>query len=140
MKKAIVFSMFFRIRRCSAMEAPRGPKIALKLPKMVPRRPRTRQDDPKSGLRGPHGIPRWLKSGPLGLQERSKKGHKRAPRGTESQDDVQEASKTVKDGSRSLQDGPRDSPNAFIPAPDGQNPFLSHFIGPFINDICSRYL
>ena len=80
------FSMIFRIRRYSAMEAPRGPKMALKLPKMVPQRPR---DAPRRGQERPKRAswklkmaqewptraPRTLQEGP---QERPKRG--RQPR------------------------------------------------------------
>ena len=73
--------MIFRIRRYSAIEAPREPKMALKRPKMVPRRPkdapRRPQERPKraSGRlkmaqEGPKRAPRELQEGP---QERSKR-------------------------------------------------------------------
>ena len=72
-------------------------------PKIVTKRPKTT----KSSLRR---VPRRFK--------RAKTTSERLPRLSKM---AQEASNTVEDGSRGLQDGPRDSPNAFIPAPEGQN-------------------
>ena len=78
--------MIFRIRRYSAMEAPRGPKMALRRPKMVPRRP---QDAPRRPQERPKRVSGRLKMAqerptraPRRLQEGSKKGPKRVPRGT----------------------------------------------------------
>ena len=76
----------FRIRRYSAMEAPRRPKMALKQPKMAPRQP---QDAPRRPQERPKRVSGRLKiaqerptRAPRRLQERSKKGPKRVPRGT----------------------------------------------------------
>ena len=78
--------MIFRIRRYSAMEAPRGPKMALKRPKMVPRLP---QYAPRRPQERPKRVSGRLKMAqerptraPRRLQEGSKKGPKRVPSGT----------------------------------------------------------
>ena len=74
----------------------RAPKIATKRPKTT-----------KSSLTR---VPRRFK--------KAKTTSERLPRLSKM---AQEASNTVEDGSRGLQVGPRDSQNASIPAPEGQN-------------------
>ena len=110
--------MIFKIRRYSAMEAPRGPKMALKRPKMVPQRP---QDAPRRPQERPKRVSGRLKMAqerptraPRRLQEGSKKGpkkgSKRVPRGTSGSSWLRDLSRNPLAPSRTPPGSSRDRP------------------------------
>ena len=106
--------MIFKIRRYSAMEAPRGPKMALKRPKMVPRRPqdapRRPQERPKRANWKPKIAQGRPTRAPRRLHEGSKKGPKRVPSGTSGSSWLRDLSRNPLAPSRAPPGSSRDRP------------------------------
>ena len=108
--------MIFRISRSCALEAPRGPKMSPRRPKMV--------------RRGLQGGPRWPHEG----SKRAQAGPKRAPRGPKmAPRGLQEGPSWPQDGSKRAQDGQLGSESPPGRSRDPPRPLRGAISGPILS-------